>query len=48
MSLAKVVGRSLRKGVGRQNDDLLQITVRKKGELDRVTIMPIVSADGNR
>lgn len=46
ISLAKIVGRSLRKGVGPQNTILVQKTVRTKGSLDRVTIMPIVSADG--
>ena len=46
MSWAKIVERFLRKGVGRQNDVLLQKTFRKEGAIDRVTIMPISSAEG--
>ena len=44
---ARMVGRSLRKGIGKPGQTLEQSNVRTKGQLDRVTIMPVVSAAGS-
>lgn len=45
-SFAKMTGRSLRKGVGPRNVALIHSAVRTKGNLERVTVMPVVSASG--
>ena len=45
-SFEKIIGRSLRKGVGRKGQHLIQKTIRTKGDLVRVTVMPVVSAAG--
>ena len=45
-SFAKMTGRSLWKGVGPKHTALIQSTVRTKGNLERVTVMPVVSAAG--
>ena len=46
ISFAKMCGRSLRKAVTPENIKPVQIAVRTKGNLERVTIMPVVSASG--
>ena len=46
-SFARMVGRSLRKGIGKPGQRLQQSNVRTKGQLDRVTIMPVVSTAGS-
>lgn len=45
-SFEKIIGRSLRKGVGLIGQKLMQRTISTKGNLNRVTIMPVVSAAG--
>ena len=45
-SFQKMVGRSLRKGIGRKGVKLIQKAIRTKGGLNRVTVMPVVSAAG--
>ena len=45
-SFGKIIGRSLRKGVGSQGSNLVQKNITIKGDLDRVTTMPVVSAEG--
>lgn len=50
-SFKKMVGRSLRKGMVPSDDSAkalaLQKTLATRGSLDRVTVMPVVSADGH-
>ena len=45
-SFGKIIGRSLRKGVGSRGSNLVQKNITIKRDLDRVTIMPVVSAEG--
>ena len=45
-SFHKMVGRALRKGVASKGEPTVQKTIRTKGVLNRVTIMPVVSASG--
>lgn len=43
---AKMTGQSMRKCVGRKNMQLVLIEARTKGNLERLALMPMVSADG--
>lgn len=45
-SFEKMVGRSLRKGVGPRNVALIHSAIRTKGNPDRVTVMPVMFAAG--
>ena len=45
-SFKRMCGRSLRKGYGKKNKKLQQACIRTKGQLDRVTVMPCISASG--
>lgn len=42
----KIVGRSLRKRIGVTRNNLSQKTVRTKVDLNHVTVMPVILADG--
>lgn len=42
----KIVGRSLRKRIGVTRNNLSQKTVRTKVDLNNVTVMPVILADG--
>ena len=46
-SFARIVGRSPRRGMEKPGQRLQQSNVRTKGQLDRVKIMPVVSAAGS-
>lgn len=45
-SFVKMTGRSLRKGVGPRNVALIHTGIRTNGNLERVTVMPVISAAG--
>ena len=47
ISFAKMVRRSLRKGIGSSGQTLTQKAIRTSGNLERVTVVPVVSASGN-
>ena len=45
-SFKRMCGRSLRKGYGKKDKKLQQACIRPRGQLDRVTVMPFISASG--
>ena len=45
-SFKRMCGRSLRKGYGRKDKKLQQACIRTRGQLDRVTVIPCISASG--